>query len=87
MTGTTQSLRCSVDQTGARMPTSLDMLEKLVRDGLHDVFTPEKLVRFRGHSRFPSQRQAQAETAEVAGRTKYVVARIWGHRDVYPKAR
>ena len=53
------------------------MPEKMVRDGLHDLFTPEKLVRFRGHSRFPFQRQAQTETAEVDGQTKYVVARIW----------
>ena len=65
----------------------LDLPEKAVRGGLHDVFAPEKLVKFRDQSKWPSQQEAKAETAEVEGQTEYVVERIRGHRDVFPPGR
>ena len=49
---------------------------KMIKNGLHDVFAPGKLVKFWGKSKFPSQQQEEEETAIVDGRTEYVVQRI-----------
>jgi transposase InsO family protein len=63
----------------------LDLPPKLVNGGLHDVFSPNKLVRYRGQGKWPSQEEAQKETDVVEGLTEHVVERIWAHRDVLPK--
>jgi hypothetical protein len=45
----------------------LALPDKAVKRGLHDVFAPEKLAKFRGPSRWPSQQKVQEETQEVGG--------------------
>lgn len=63
----------------------LDLPTKLVDGGLHDVFSPDKLVKYRGQSKWPSQEETQKETDIVEGLVEHVVERIWAHRDVLPK--
>lgn len=62
----------------------LDLPDKVVKRGLHDVFAPEKLAKFRGPSKWPSQQKVQEQSHEVEGQKEYVVECIRSHRDVYP---
>jgi hypothetical protein len=48
----------------------LALPDKVVKRGLHDVFAPEKLAKFRGPSRWPSQQKVQEETQEVEGQNE-----------------
>ena len=59
----------------------------MIKNGLHDVFSPDKLIKFRGASKFPSQQQDVEETGIVDGRTEYVVLKIRAHRDVFPRGK
>jgi hypothetical protein len=60
----------------------------MVKNGLHDMLAPDKLIKFRGaESKFPSQQQEEEETGIVDGRTEYVVQRIRAHRDVFPRGK
>jgi hypothetical protein len=70
---------------GSAYAYKLELPPKMIKNGLHDVFSPEKLIKFRGNSKFPSQQLDEEETAVVDGRTEYVVQRIWAHRDVLPR--
>ena len=72
---------------GSAFAYQLKLPPKMIKNGLHDVFAPDKLVKFRGESKFPSQQQEEEETAIVDGRTEYVVRRIWAHRVVFPPGR
>jgi hypothetical protein len=65
----------------------LALPDKAVKRGLHNVFAPEKLAKFRGPSRWPSQQKVQEERQEVGGQREYVVERIRSHRDVFPPGR
>jgi hypothetical protein len=65
----------------------LALPDKAVKRGLHDVFAPEKLAKFRGPSKWPSQQKIQEETREVEGQKEYVVECIRSHRDVFPAGR
>lgn len=65
----------------------LALPDKAIKRGLHDVFAPEKLAKFRGPSRWPSQQKAPEETQDVEGQKEYTVERIHSHRDVFPPGR
>ena len=51
------------------------------KTGLHPVFTADKLLPYRGDSRWPSQRPAQPKTELVEGVREYKVSRILDHAD------
>ena len=72
---------------GSAFAYKLKLPPQMIKNGLHDVFAPDKLIKFRGESKFPSQHQEEEETGIVDGRTEYVVQRIRAHRDVFPRGK
>jgi hypothetical protein len=63
----------------------LNLPSNLARKGLHDVFSPDKLIKYRGQSGWPSQKEIAQETDTVEEQTEHVVERIWAHRDALPR--
>ena len=54
---------------GSAYAYKLQLPPQMIKNGLHDVFSPDKLIKFRGESKFPSQQQEEEETGIVDGRT------------------
>ena len=55
--------------------------------GIHNVFSSDRLVKYRGDTRWPSQQVHKPETVEVEGVQEHVVERIIKHRDAMPPGR
>ena len=65
----------------------LELPVHVQRTGLHDVFTAEKVVKYRGGSRWPSQQVTVPEPVMVEGQREHYVERIIRHRDRQPRGR
>jgi hypothetical protein len=72
---------------GTAFAYQLKLPPQMIKNGLHDVFSQDNLIKFRGESKFPSQQQDVEETGIVDGRTEYVVLKIRAHRDVFPRGK
>eukprot|EP00959_Pyramimonas_sp_CCMP1952_P131862 2756856-Pyramimonas_sp.AAC.1 len=65
----------------------LELPVHVKREGLHDVFTVNKLVKYRGDTPWPSQQVTVSEPEIVEGKRKFYVDRIIRHRDVAQRGR
>ena len=65
----------------------LDLPVHVKRTGLHDVFSADRVVKYRGESRWPSQQENVPETVMVEGQREHFVEKILRHRDVKPPGR
>eukprot|EP00959_Pyramimonas_sp_CCMP1952_P276866 5787303-Pyramimonas_sp.AAC.1 len=65
----------------------LELPVHVKREGLHDVFTVNKLVKYRGDTPWPSQQVTIPEPEIVEGKREFYVDRILRHRDVAQRGR
>eukprot|EP00959_Pyramimonas_sp_CCMP1952_P188206 3935788-Pyramimonas_sp.AAC.1 len=65
----------------------LELPVHVKREGLHDVFTVNKLVKYRGDTPWPSQQMTIPEPEIVEGKREFYVDRILRHRDVAQRGR
>jgi hypothetical protein len=74
-------------EDGTAFAYKVDLPAPVRKTGLHDVFTADKVVKYREDSRWPSQQMVVPEPEVVEGEREYYVDRIIRHRDVLPRGR
>ena len=54
---------------------------------MHDVFTADRVIKYRGDSQWPSQQTVVPTPEVVEGQREHYVEKILRHRDVFPRGR
>ena len=74
-------------EDGQAFAYKLELPVHIARTGLHDVFTADRVIKYRGDSQWPSQQTVVPTPEVVEGQREHYVEKILRHRDVLPRGR
>eukprot|EP00976_Prorocentrum_cordatum_P062841 1176874-Prorocentrum_minimum.AAC.5 len=74
-------------EDGQAFAYKLELPVHVTRTGLHDVFTADRVIKYRGDSQWPSQQMVVPAPEIVEGQREHYVEKILRHRDVLPRGR
>eukprot|EP00976_Prorocentrum_cordatum_P098075 1191254-Prorocentrum_minimum.AAC.1 len=74
-------------EDGQAFAYKLELPVHITRTGLHDVFTSDRVIKYRGDSQWPSQKMVVPAPEVVEGQREHYVEKILRHRDVLPRGR